>query len=56
MQSLRLAVGQGIRLFTRQMYFTIANRTFWDDYAALSNLLFGRIKILEVQCIGLSRL
>ena len=56
MQSLRFTVGQGIRLFTWQMYFTIAIWTFWDDYAALSNLLFGRIKILEVQSICLSRI
>ena len=44
LQSLRLAVGKVIRLFTRQMYFTIANRTFWDDYAAPSNLLLEELR------------
>ena len=44
LQSLRLAIGPVIRLFTRQMYFTIANRTFWDDYAAFSDLLLEELR------------
>ena len=44
LQSLRLAVGPVIRLFTRQMYFTIANRTFWDDYAELSDSLLEELR------------
>ena len=31
LQSLHLAVGPVIRLFTRQMYFAIATRTYWDE-------------------------
>ena len=27
------------------MYFTIANRTFWDDYAALSDLLSEELRL-----------
>ena len=60
LQSLRSAVGPVIRIFTRQMYFTIANRTFWDDYAALSNLLleelrFWRYNLSAFHCYSIRR-
>ena len=42
------------------MYFTIANKIFWDDYAALSNLLseelrFWRYNLSAFNCYSIRR-
>ena len=44
LQSLHLAVGPVIRLFTRQMYFAIATRTYWDEKFLVSEPLQDELK------------
>ena len=44
LQSLHLAVGPVIRLFTRQMYFAIATRTYWDEKFLVSEPLLDKLK------------
>lgn len=44
LQSLTLAIGPVCRLFSRQMYLAIANRTFWDCHFALSPELIEELR------------
>ena len=44
LQSLHLAVGPVIRLFTRQMHFAIATRTYWDEKFLISEPLQDELK------------
>ncbi len=44
LQSLLLAVGPVVRLFTRNVHFTIANRTFWNDTFLISGHLKEELK------------